>query len=586
MTSLAVLLSITSQIYVPKAVAWDIDTHFYSTYSMARYVGFNHQVSMCFALGNQWIDESAWTSPMFPLLGIGSRLRRLYHFAGNRMKAKSETHGILKFKTITMARPNDPVGTELILEAARKGDCLGIGAGLHTRDDTTGHQGFPAELGHAQAGHWPDRTWVDSAGGDGWQRYSEMAKNKISALCAIREIFLQQRPDQIEKFLDPKFSDPAFNKPPHYTLSKEDLTEMYLSKPEVRQITQNNIFTDPRYTRMAVNHLLDVAIENGYIKSQATSSQLKLTANGVLVDQLQLPESAFVPGKDVRALAKEQILYLLKKEKELGRSILDRRKIYSQLLYSEPIQAPHNNFDPKLLTPEQYGIEKIAGKIAESLCTGLIPRPLSADWLFEVEAEGPLRKLEMELRTGDWIKFNKKMYGKEGAARFERRGLFEQLRRGVVTFHNFFHGKKSQNPVADTEEYLVSTPASDQVRWWKLHFIYAWLDGLPGVAKKRYRESWKDYLVGNPRYRADAYNNLIDYTEKFKAIIDEEFKRKILTPEERDITMGLLSQFLEFTHQATCILGFEKKDPEGPEGWYSKNFNDPIPDDLTRRKNR
>src|SRR4051794_27462455 len=56
--------------------AYDVDQHFYGTYSMARYAGFSHEAAAKCAMYAQWPDETAfWSSPMF-----GPRIRRLIHF--------------------------------------------------------------------------------------------------------------------------------------------------------------------------------------------------------------------------------------------------------------------------------------------------------------------------------------------------------------------------------------------------------------------------------------------------------------------------------------------------------------------------
>src|SRR3954468_9852271 len=75
------------------ARAYDIDVHFYQTYSMARYAGLKHEAAALIATAAQWPDETmVVASPFYEF-----KSRRLFHFPcfskgialeGNRMGEK------------------------------------------------------------------------------------------------------------------------------------------------------------------------------------------------------------------------------------------------------------------------------------------------------------------------------------------------------------------------------------------------------------------------------------------------------------------------------------------------------------------
>src|SRR4051812_29813945 len=97
--SSVLLTSISSQ-------AYDVDTHFYSTYAMARYAGIRHEAAEKIALATQWMDESYISDPtsMIVLPVTGVRKRRLLHFPSQRKgtqlssQAQQKVLGFEKFE--------------------------------------------------------------------------------------------------------------------------------------------------------------------------------------------------------------------------------------------------------------------------------------------------------------------------------------------------------------------------------------------------------------------------------------------------------------------------------------------------------
>src|SRR4051812_46584052 len=70
------------------ANAYEVDTHFYATYAMARYVGIGHEIASQIALSAQWMDETNLSSPFLLLPVSGDHARRLFHFCGTRKDGK------------------------------------------------------------------------------------------------------------------------------------------------------------------------------------------------------------------------------------------------------------------------------------------------------------------------------------------------------------------------------------------------------------------------------------------------------------------------------------------------------------------
>src|SRR3954468_19695100 len=70
--SLVALIAATTS----TARAYDIDVHFYQTYSMARYAGLKHEAAALIAASAQWADETQVIASPF----IDPKMRRLFHF--------------------------------------------------------------------------------------------------------------------------------------------------------------------------------------------------------------------------------------------------------------------------------------------------------------------------------------------------------------------------------------------------------------------------------------------------------------------------------------------------------------------------
>ena len=140
-------------------LAYDEDTHFYSTYAMARHAGIKHEVAEKIALSAQWMDESFLSDPtsmmVLPITGIHKR--RLLHFPslrrGGSLSAAAQqkvlgfdnfekTHLALinwaikflgyegdaqQLQTLnlwTATEADDPFASELFMEGLKEGDLM------------------------------------------------------------------------------------------------------------------------------------------------------------------------------------------------------------------------------------------------------------------------------------------------------------------------------------------------------------------------------------------------------------------------------------------------------------------------------
>ena len=181
----AVSALITALAMPPSAHAYDVDTHFYATYAMARYAGIRHEVAARIAIGAQWMDESYVSDPtsmiLMPLTGV--KKRRLLHFPSSRalgsMQASTQIR-ILGFDQMTfietwvgamltkyaeyegrlseLALSTETVedhdfGSELFMEGLKAGNLMMASAGLHVLEDSFAHAGTAAEEGHVRTWH-------------------------------------------------------------------------------------------------------------------------------------------------------------------------------------------------------------------------------------------------------------------------------------------------------------------------------------------------------------------------------------------------------------------------------------------------
>lgn len=368
------------------ASAYDADTHFYGTYSLARFAGIKHPVAAKLALGAQWMDEAYISDPLsmivLPLTGI--KKRRLLHFPGSPLSNKlrpdelmQKLAGLLKndpssgltLNSYTETEADHEFATELMTEGLMQGDLMKVGAGIHTLQDSFAHAGTIAELGHAHFWHHPDRPFADEAS---VAKYFKMTRSVLKAMVAVRALIPADHVDWEMAFSD---------KGPNAKLSGDQLADLYHSNQIVHNTISRKILNEPNFVDFALNDVFNRAIKIGYVKP-GYESYLK----------------NYTPGQDTYDAA-ESISEKIPKE------------AFNMPLVLKDLGRPQN------LNP--YYIVSLGGeaglvtKVVHGMLNGVVPRPLDEYHRFEKEEDGAIWKKEMSLRVSNVRRMVYQLYGKD-----------------------------------------------------------------------------------------------------------------------------------------------------------------------------
>lgn len=358
------------------AQAYDKDTHFYGTYSMARFAGIKHEIALKIATGSVWMDESYISDPLTMILlpDVGIKKRRLLHFPGSRLASKMTQNTLplltdpssgTKLKTFTETEADHEFASELFTEGLMEGNLMKASAGLHTLQDSFAHAGTIAELGHAHFWHHPDRPYVDD---QSVEKYFKMARSVFKALVAMRALLPLQSLDT-----SVKFSDTA-----NYNLDGDTLADLYEKNEDVRKVISHKMLNDEKFVQFALDHVFRRAEEAKYI-TPGYKNYLKVEKNQ---DTYQAASS----------IAKE---------------------LPQELINLEDIMKHDGR--PGVLTAEYLlsmgGIAKFVEKVIHDLLTGIVPRPIDAYHRFEKEEDGPIWMKEMDLRIANMRSLIYKLYG-------------------------------------------------------------------------------------------------------------------------------------------------------------------------------
>ena len=414
------------------SLAYDVDTHFYGTYAMARYAGINHFIASRIATYAQWMDETYLSSPMIPTAIIGTKIRRLLHFPCTELAGdfnNGATH-FFHLKTLSETVPNHPIASELIHEGMREGWLMKSGAGLHVIEDSYAHAGTPAETGHAHLWHWPDRPYAAP------EKYTQMVDTVFKVMVAIRELL----PDEA---LDFDLQDKQRLQAPNYTLDAVTLASAYSSIPQLRETVEKNILTDPEYVRFAFNHILNKSLkEYGYFKPGISQESLRK-----IITDFKLPFDGHHDTKEILALFGKKSLEL----ERAGRPILNKEKILSKYGFVAN--------DPMYLKSWDSHEELINAVVTEMI-QGQVPTPLSETHKVEIEVEGPVRAKELEIRIRNMRKLITTLFGID--VRFTNNPVS-------------YYYKRSQNPELKPKtnnEIVISMDHQEQALWNRMIFRF------------------------------------------------------------------------------------------------------------------
>ncbi len=254
--------------------AYESDTHFDMMYHLSRSVGLNDGMSKMLALANQHIDEGLISSPM--LLSVQ---RQLFHFPGDIEKIEIEGHGAISmpatmFKSkLALAERNSAIGNYLIYLGLKNGDLTLVGLGMHIKMDTYGHAGHSNLLGHMEAGHNPDRAFLET------KKYEDMIRSLVQSLVAIKQLLPNEAIDvaaaltYLNRFAK---TDTHLGR----DLTTEDLKDativsgVLLKDMELQNIYRENMFRKYEYKRLALEKIYEKFHREGVIKNDITFDEL------------------------------------------------------------------------------------------------------------------------------------------------------------------------------------------------------------------------------------------------------------------------------------------------------------------------
>jgi hypothetical protein len=409
-TVLKAIISLSVAVVAVQASAYDVDTHFYGTYAMARFAGIRHEVANKIALGAQWMDESYLSDPtsMIVNVEIGLKKRRLLHFPGSRLanKMTADTLDVRSglvvepttgqpLRALTETEADHPFATEMFTEGLMEGNLMKAAAGLHTLEDSFAHAGNFSEIGHANLWHHPDRPFADE---QSIEKYFKMTRSVLKALVAIRTLLPASAIDT-----SVQFSSNA----PNYKLDGDQLADLYAANPIVRHTVARNILNDPEYVKYAVAYAFQKALKADYVKP---GYEPYINVNS---------------GEDTYTAVTRIALALPK-------GIINANKVLADTGYSQDLSAEY--------VESMGGADALIAQVVRDLIVDFVPRPMTVYHRIEKEEDGPLREKEMSLRETNvrgmiWALYKTDIFFVKNNTS-DARGLVKELR-----------GEASANPV-------------------------------------------------------------------------------------------------------------------------------------------
>lgn len=414
-----------------QANAYDVDTHFYGTYSLARFAGIKHEVAVKLALATQWMDESFLSDPVsMPLAPItGLKKRRLLHFPSARVLSAMSTNvmqeafGFAEFTGLrrlvfeelikfydfngdikklvlhTETTENDAFASALMMEGLREGNLLKAGASLHVIEDSYAHAGTLSMAGHTSFWHWPDRPYYVP------EKYFEMTETVFSAMVAIRAQLPKAFVDCSVKFGPDR---------PNCELKADALFRLYENVPGVRETVSHNVLRDFEYIEYVLTAFIKRAVEVGYLLPAGLPPGQTFES---LLTELLTREMFFRDKLDSYAVLEMYIARLLEIQGQAQGPLLDLVLIPRDMgLIS----------DPEITLPEYIrsyarasgpfadatGVKPFIHEMVRRVLVGYVPIPLSPTHMVEIEDDhaGP-REKEMEIRVRGMRNLLTRLYG-------------------------------------------------------------------------------------------------------------------------------------------------------------------------------
>ncbi len=420
-TSLASVAAAAFVTLPSRAQAMDFDYHWNFARLIFLSTGMKPEFANRWAAASQMIDESKITTPMFL-----ERQRRLFHFpqeliaedlplssfeeaqafekrvaeaAGqewsarsenramsmNRLGQKDDVHG-QKLGVLGGVIRDNPFAYNLALYTILRGQELSVGSAFHVHADSHGHAKYSAALGHANAGHGPDRpSWH-------WENYQIAIRSQIELMAKFRHLLPKEMFD--ENFKLPGMSKTSLESSP------EEIFDALVKTQDVQALMAEDVLRAPEYTKFVLTSLMQALHKMGVIEN--VSALHPILSNDALFNR----------GKDAYEILTEVIVSQLKLSPEERAKTFNLQALRNQILASATLGS---NIDELIKGRQAIFGEKALLEIATQMATNLldtqVPRELSNEFNFLVEKANPFRELEMSTRLENMQKLSERFTG-------------------------------------------------------------------------------------------------------------------------------------------------------------------------------
>lgn len=520
------------------SIAYDIDTHMYSTTLMLIFCGVKPEMAYKMAAAAQWIDESPITTPMFT-----ERQRRLFHFPQELVDAeiplpkgpelasflqkiegaenntdiqksiesgaRDVVHG-LEFNALGGVIRDNPFAYNLALYAAMRKSIWMMGGAIHVLHDSFGHRNYSAALGHANAGHDPDRPYLH------WDNYKKMVHATTQMMVLVRRLLPPEA-------LDPNFVLPGTNIKA-LEADADTIHKAFVENPIITGVLAKNILRSTEYTHYVISGVL-----------------YGLDKMGAIVDKNEIKRvlmntEMFQQGKDSYEILAGLIeSYIMMPEAQRAK-IFDlnvvRKSITGSITLGRSIDQLIQSHGVVLSDDRRAVIKELSAEIAENILLTQVPKELTNERSFLVEKENIFRTYEMNMRLNGV---------KSLITHFTGKNVVFTAGNPKTIMKEIVESDDDLERVADTlkNTEFVTLTRSERLKWNLQMFRYYIVDLVVGL---RLKNGWGQkfkilnwvgatptaHTITDPRVLA-----LLDEKE-FNTAVSTGLLSKMLTPQQAD----------------------------------------------------
>lgn len=518
-TRVLISIFLSIQLFQSSAQAYATDTHFYEFYAMLRWAGYNHEVAREFALYNQWIDVQMSTSAMLPVLGMGTQMRRLFHFPTNAVELKitgKSEHG-MKLKIFGMATRNHPMASELISQGMRVGNRFLVGGGFHVLMDSFAHSGNPYSIGHAIMGHWPDRPHTFM------EKHNMMRETVFKAIVAVRDLLPPNA-------LDENFSSDGLRK--NVSLNATELYESYISNEIIQDVVESDPMRDSRYVVPVVGEIIAAAQSEGILRPTFTLAWLDETFPGI-----------FNLGYNVQELTTMIFGEMTNWKKSEQEKYFNLDLLYSKVLPELPVGKTFAGVTITRESFEQAMGEKtdefIVSEMVRIIVDGFVPREPFRDAKGNYHDDGYTPKAafensrlfeqEQQIKFHDWQSALKKIFAGPRVVLKVNDWKAETKKNILKTLASGSSSLEESTEIIDK----VSMGATGAAKYFLSMMKYVILDALTYMLTSPLEKwGWIKTAYGNARLVANPSNMLYQFKEVFDQLLENGFYRPLLSSEQ------------------------------------------------------